>query len=73
MARLTERRTLYVAWAWAVNGFFSVIGSVLTTIHTMVYGFRVIQALGLAVYCAATLILPRLAASGDSDRQFTPG
>ena len=73
MARLTEHRTLYVAWAWAVNGFFSVIGSVLTTIHTMVYGFRVIQALGLAVDCAATLILPRLAASGDSDRQFTPG
>ena len=25
----------YVAWAWAVNGFFSVIGSVLTTILSM--------------------------------------
>ena len=42
----------------------------------MVYGFRMVPALGLAVYCAATLILPllpRLAASGDSDRQFALG
>ncbi len=39
----------------------------------MVYGFRMVPALGLAVYCAAILILPRLAASGDSDRQFAPG
>ena len=73
VARLTEHRRLYVAWAWAVNGFFSVIGSVLTTILAMVYGFRVVQALGLAVYCVAILILPRLTASGDSDRQFAAG
>jgi len=26
----------------------------------MVYGFRMVPALGLAVYCAAILILPRL-------------
>jgi len=26
----------------------------------MVYGFRMVPALGLAVYCAATLILPLL-------------
>ena len=33
----------YVAWAWAVNGFFSVIGSVLTTILSMTFGFRLVQ------------------------------
>ena len=29
---LSDHPDEYIAWAWAVNGFFSVIGSVLTTI-----------------------------------------
>ena len=33
-----------------MNGFFSVIGSVLTTILAMTYGFRLVQFLGLVVY-----------------------
>lgn len=45
----------YVAWAWAVNGFFSVIGSVLTTILSMELGFRRVQFLALATYAVAAL------------------
>ena len=53
-----------MAWSWAVNGFFSVIGSVLTTILSMSFGFRAVQYGGLAVYglaVAAFLVLHRSA------------
>ena len=50
----------YVAWSWAVNGFFSVIGSVLTTILSMEFGFRNVQYLALAVYAVAVLAYLRL-------------
>lgn len=43
----------YVAWGWAVNGFASVIGSVLTTILAMTYGFRTVLVLALVVYAIA--------------------
>ena len=48
----------YVAWAWAVNGFFSVIGSVLTTILSMTFGFRAVQFVALGVYVVAALRSP---------------
>jgi hypothetical protein len=54
---LTEHADEYIAWSWAVNGFFSVIGSVLTTILAMTYGFRVVQILGLVVYTIAAIAL----------------
>ncbi len=54
---LSEHADEYIAWSWAVNGFFSVIGSVLTTILAMTYGFRLVQFLGLVVYVVAGLAL----------------
>jgi len=45
----------YVAWGWAVNGFFSVIGSVTTTILAMAYGFQVVQITALCMYGVAVL------------------
>ncbi len=50
----------YSAWAWAVNGFFSVIGSVLTTILAMEFGFRFVQFLAVGVYAVAVLAFTRL-------------
>jgi hypothetical protein len=50
----------YVAWSWAVNGFFSVIGSVLTTILSMTFGFQTVQLAGLAVYAIAVLAFTQL-------------
>jgi MFS family permease len=52
----------YVAWGWAVNGFFSVIGSVLTTILAMSFGFRLVQYLALGIYVLAALVFTRLRA-----------
>ncbi len=50
----------YTAWGWAVNGFFSVIGSVLTTILAMEFGFRFVQTLAWFVYAAAVVAFWRL-------------
>ncbi len=60
VARLTEHSREYVAWGWAVNGFASVIGAVLTTILAMTFGFAVVLVFALAVYCVALLVLPGL-------------
>jgi hypothetical protein len=57
---LTTYKDEYVAWGWAVNGFFSVIGSVLTTILSMTIGFRAVLLLGLLVYVAAVLVMRRI-------------
>ena len=43
-----------------MNGFFSVIGSVLTTILSMTFGFRAVQTAALAIYVVAVLAFLRL-------------
>ena len=57
---LTDHGEEYVAWGWAVNGFASVIGSVLTTIIAMIFGFNVVLALAMVVYLLALVALRRL-------------
>ncbi len=58
---LTDHGEEYVAWGWAVNGFASVIGSVLTTLIAMVAGFNAVLGLATIVYLVALLTLRRLA------------
>jgi hypothetical protein len=60
VAELTVHGEEYVAWAWAVNGFFSVIGSVLTTILSMQFGFRAVQYAALVIYAIAAFAFHRL-------------
>jgi MFS family permease len=62
VADLTEHKREYVAWGWAVNGFASVVGAVLTTILAMSFGFRVVMLVALAVYAVAVLALRGLLA-----------
>ena len=50
----------YVAWGWAINGFFSVIGSTLTTIVSMTYGFRVVLLSAVVLYLIVIVLLRRL-------------
>jgi hypothetical protein len=57
VSRTTPHGPVYVAWGWAVNGFASVIGAVLTTMLAMTYGFRVVLVLALGVYLVALLAL----------------
>ena len=72
VARLGDAGEEYVAWAWAVNGFFSVIGSVLTTVLSMTFGFRAVQFSALGVYAVAAIVFGRLRAAAD-DAGGPPG
>jgi spermidine synthase len=60
VGKLSVHADEFIAWSWAVNGFFSVIGSVLTTILSMSYGFSTVQYLALVVYSIAALAYTRL-------------
>ncbi len=61
VSTLSDARREYVAWGWAVNGFSSVVGAVLATLLSMVFGFHVVLVLGLAAYLLALLAWRRLA------------
>src|SRR5262249_13594641 len=60
VAGLTRHSREYVAWGWAVNGFASVVGAVLTTILAMALGFGVVLLLALVAYGTAVFALTRL-------------
>ncbi|MGH2574514.1 MAG: hypothetical protein ACRDFC_02320, partial [Ignavibacteria bacterium] len=45
-----------VAYAWGVNGFFSVLGSIVVIILSMTYGFRVVFILSAFIYLMAMLV-----------------
>jgi hypothetical protein len=60
VARLSDHPTEYMAWAWAINGFFSVISSVLTTILSMAWGFSLVLGLAVVLYALAALVLRSL-------------
>jgi hypothetical protein len=60
VSSLTSHPREYVAWGWAINGFASVVASVLTTILAMTFGFRVVLLCALGVYAVALLALRRL-------------
>jgi hypothetical protein len=42
-----------VAWAWGLNGIFTALGGVATTILAMVFGLRVTVAIALGIYAVA--------------------
>ena len=60
VAGISTHPTEYVAWSWAVNGFASVIGSVLTTILAMTYGFDTVLVIAVITYLVALAALYRL-------------
>jgi len=64
LARITapSHREAYVAWAWAVNGFFSVIGSMLVTMLAMAHGFSSVVLLATGTYALAGVVLWRIPA-----------
>jgi MFS family permease len=59
VSSLTVHRKQYVAWAWAVNGFFSVVASVLSTILSMTIGFNLVFLLALVIYAVGMTALSR--------------
>ncbi len=45
-------------WAWGVNGFFTVIGTVVSLILAMTFGFTVTLLLGIGCYATAGALSP---------------
>lgn len=64
VAGLSDHPREYVAWAWAINGFASVVASVLTTILAMTFGFRAVLVCAFGAYVIAVLALQRLGLRG---------
>jgi MFS family permease len=56
-ATTAELEGAYVAWGWAANGFFSVIGSLLVTMLSMAYGFRAMFLVAVILYFDASVVL----------------
>jgi hypothetical protein len=47
-----------VPWAWATNAFFTVLGTLLTVIISMTFGFSAVLMVGACVYFAAIAFRP---------------
>jgi hypothetical protein len=57
--RLVQSRVpALVPWSWAVNGFLSVAGSLLTTLIAMQSGFTAVLVLAAVVYAAGLRLAP---------------
>ena len=64
-----EHSSEYVAWGWAINGFFSVIGSTLTTIVSMSYGFRVVLLSAVRLYLIVIALCGAWSATPHGERR----
>ncbi len=60
VASLTPQSEAYVAWAWAVNGFCSVVASVMSTLLSMAFGFDTVMLIALVLYGVAIAALLRI-------------
>jgi hypothetical protein len=60
ISALSNHEKEYVAWAWAVNGFFSVVSSASGTMLSMTIGFRWVLFIALIIYAVGVLALTRI-------------
>ncbi|HVX28351.1 MAG TPA: hypothetical protein VHB70_18535 [Parafilimonas sp.] len=47
---ISEKAPSLIPWAWGVNGFFTVIGSVMALILSMMLGFQAVLWIAIAIY-----------------------
>jgi hypothetical protein len=59
-----ERQPWLIPWAWAVNGFFSVVAPVVAAMIALTFGFTAVLILGALAYFAAYLLIRQLGATG---------
>jgi hypothetical protein len=61
MTQLAGTREDSIPWAWAINGFASVVGAVLATLLAIHLGFAIVILLAVLIYALAGLALRRFA------------
>jgi hypothetical protein len=55
VSRLEERYPERIPWAWGINGFASVVGSVLAIVIGMAFGYSVVLVVGVVSYAVAAV------------------
>jgi predicted membrane-bound spermidine synthase len=58
-----------VAWAWGMNGAFTVIGGVLSVVLSFAFGFTVTLLIAVAMYLVAALVYPMLSPAREPSWQ----
>jgi spermidine synthase len=58
-----------VAWAWGMNGAFTVVGGVLSVFLSLAFGFTVTLLIAVAMYLVAALVYPRLSVARETSPQ----
>ncbi len=61
MTRLADTAENAIPWAWAINGFASVVGAVLATLLAIHLGFAMVILLAVLIYAVAAATLRRFA------------
>ncbi len=59
MSKITENSRYLVAYSWGINGFFSVLGSILVVMLSMSFGFRIVFIVSAVIYLLAMLIVKK--------------
>ena len=59
LASVAARTPVLVPWAWAVNGFASVVAAILATLLAIHWGFNAVLILATLLYLTAALSFPR--------------
>mgnify|MGYP001827145701 CR=1 FL=1 len=62
-----------MGWAWAVNGLFTVLGSVLSVLAATYFGFLLTLSAAFLIYILAGILLPRFAAPTLAEQDSTEG
>ena len=60
LSAVTEHKREFIAWGWAVNGFFSVMSSILATILSMTIGFKMVMVVAGLIYVVGVAALARI-------------
>ena len=56
---LNKQSPELIPWAWGVNGFFTVIGSVVALILSMMIGFQAVLWIAIGIYLASMFFISR--------------
>ena len=58
LASVAGRTPVLVPWAWAVNGFASVVAAILATVLAIHWGFNAVLILATVLYLTAAINFP---------------
>ena len=70
---LGQTRPAMIPWAWAINGYASVLGSVMAVMLSIELGFMVVLILAAMIYALGVVGYRRMSAPGpDLQREASP-